>query len=66
MECAQKCQSFKKTLLTILKVILGLGFLLLGGLAIINWWEIMILLAKGCVGLLLILAGVITLALAKE
>ncbi|MCK9572327.1 MAG: hypothetical protein M0Q96_03515 [Candidatus Omnitrophica bacterium] len=66
MECAQRCQGFKKTLFTILKVILGLGFLLLGGLAIINWWEIIILLIKGCLGLFLILAGVITLALAKE
>ena len=62
----KKCCDPKKTLGTLLKVILGLAFLVLGGLAIINWWSMLLVIVKGCIGLFLILAGVITLAIAKE
>jgi hypothetical protein len=51
---------------TIFKVILGLVFLGLGVFAIINWWGNLLLVVKGCIGLFLILAGIITLAIAKE
>lgn len=51
---------------TILKVILGLALLALGAWAIIIWWSDLLLLIRGCIGLFLILAGVITLAIAKE
>jgi len=56
----------KKTLSTLLKVALGVAFLALGVLAILRWWKLLLILVKGCIGLFLILAGVITLAIAKE
>ena len=51
---------------TILKVILGLVLLVLGVAAIVRWWQLLLMIIKGCIGLFLILAGVITLAIAKE
>ena len=62
----EKCCDSKKMLSTLLKVILGLVFLVLGGLAILQYWKELLSIVKGCIGLFLILAGVITLALAKE
>jgi len=59
-------QEGKKILSTIFKVVLGLAFLLLGALAIITWWQDLLILVRGCIGLFLILAGIITLAIAKE
>ncbi len=56
----------KKIASTIFKVILGLVFLALGVLAIMAWWKDLLLVIRGCIGLFLILAGVITLAIAKE
>jgi fatty acid desaturase len=56
----------KKVLSTIFKILLGVAFLLLGILAIIRWWGLLLMIIKGCIGLFLILAGVITLAIAKE
>ncbi|MCM8792190.1 MAG: hypothetical protein NC826_03470 [Candidatus Omnitrophica bacterium] len=55
-----------KIISTILKVILGVVFLVLGVWAIVVWWKDLILVIKGCVGPFLILAGIITLAIAKE
>lgn len=62
----KKCTDGGKVLSTIFKVILGLAFLMLGCLAILRWWKLLFMIAKGCVGLFLILAGIITLAIAKE
>lgn len=62
----EKKLEVKKILGTIFKVILGLAFLVLGVLAVIRWWSSLLLVIKGCIGLFLILAGVITLAIAKE
>jgi len=62
----KKCCDARKTLSTLFKVILGLVFLVLGGLAILKYWKALLLIIKGCIGLFLILAGVITLAIAKE
>ena len=56
----------KKIVSTILKVILGLAFLALGVGAIVVWKQDLWTVVKGCIGLFLILAGVITLAIAKE
>ncbi len=56
----------KKGLATFFKVVLGLVFLGLGAWAILKWWKILFMIIKGCVGLFLLLAGVITLAIAKE
>jgi uncharacterized membrane protein len=56
----------KKILATLFKVVLGLVFLVLGVAAIARWWRLLLMIIKGCVGLFLLLAGVITLAIAKE
>jgi len=56
----------KKIFWTIFKVLLGLGFLALGALAIIKWWGDLLVVVRGCIGLFFILAGIITLAIAKE
>lgn len=61
-----KCCDSKKALATFFKVVLGLVFLILGGLMILKNWEALLLIVKGCAGLFLILAGIITLAIAKE
>jgi len=62
----EQCCDSKKIFSTLLKVILGLVFLVLGGLAIYKFWPQLITMIKGCAGLFLLLAGVITLAIAKE
>ena len=56
----------KKAVATIFKVILGLVFLVLGILAIIAWWKDLLLVIRGCIGLFLVLAAIITFAIAKE
>jgi hypothetical protein len=55
-----------KVFWTIFKVLLGLVFLALGALAIYKWWGNLLVVVSGCIGLFLILAGIITLAIAKE
>ena len=62
----KKCCDPKKTLATLFKVVLGLVFLVLGGLAILKFWGALLVIIQGGIGLFLILAGVITLAIAKE
>ena len=56
----------KKIVSTIFKVILGLVFLGLGVLAIVVWRKDLLLVIKGCIGPMLFLMGIITLAIAKE
>jgi hypothetical protein len=56
----------KKIISTIFKVILGLVFLALGVWAIIVWRKDLLLVIRGCVGLFLVLAAIITFAIAKE
>lgn len=62
----EKKVDVKKIFSTIFKVILGIVFLALGVLAIVRWWKLLFLVIKGCIGPFLLLAGVITLAIAKE
>jgi hypothetical protein len=62
----EKKYEASKVMSTIFKVILGLVFLALGALAILRWWGLLLMIVKGCIGLFLILAGIITLAIAKE
>jgi len=50
----------------LIKVFLGLVFLILGALAALQWWESVLTVFKGCFVLFLFLAGIITLAIAKE
>lgn len=56
----------KKLFWTAFKVVLGLVFLVLGVWAIVAWWQYLLMVVRGCIGLFLLLAGVITLAIAKE
>ena len=56
----------KKTFSTILKVLLGLAFLAVGAYLVYRGWWYVIALIKGCVGLFFVLAGLITLAIAKD
>lgn len=55
-----------KNAVTIFKVLLGLAFLVLGGWALHRWWPLLLMVIKGTIGLFFILAGIITLAIAKE
>ncbi|MDD4954689.1 MAG: hypothetical protein PHP17_01430 [Candidatus Omnitrophica bacterium] len=48
------------------KIILGIVFILIGLVALIRWWPHLWSLIRGCIGLFFILAGVITIAIAKE
>lgn len=60
-------QPEKKNMMPVIfKVVLGVVFLLLGALAIKAWWFDLVSLVRGSIGLFLILAGIITLAIAKE
>ncbi|MFA4842689.1 MAG: hypothetical protein WC658_02520 [Candidatus Omnitrophota bacterium] len=66
-EVKQEVKPEKKNVLgTLLKVILGLVFLALGVLTILAWRRDLLMVIKGCVGPFLVLAGIITLAIAKE
>lgn len=56
----------KNMLSTIFKVILGIVFLVLGIWAILAWRAQLWTVIRGCMGLFLVLAAVITLAIAKE
>ena len=63
-ECACSCGG--KMVMTLVKVIIGLGLLVLGILAVIRWRYPLLMIMKGFIGLFLILVGIITLAIAKE
>ncbi|MFA5115199.1 MAG: hypothetical protein WC469_03955 [Candidatus Omnitrophota bacterium] len=62
----EKKLDVKKLFWTVFKVVLGLVFLILGVWAIVAWWQYLLMVVRGCIGLFLLLAGVITLAIAKE
>lgn len=56
----------REALKTMGKIIIGGTLIILGLLAVITWWSNLWAVFKGCVGLFLILAGAITIAIAKE
>jgi cell division septal protein FtsQ len=62
-----KSENAKKTMATVFKVIVGLVLLGAGFYVGIFWWltELKTLI-KACIGPFLVLAGIITLAIAKE
>lgn len=64
----EKKEEGKKIMSTILKVILGLAFLVLAVYLLIGrvWWKETWSVIKGCAGPFLILAAIITIAIAKE
>lgn len=55
-----------KAFSTFLKVILGLVFLILGIWSVVIFRGNIFMLIKGCIGPFLLLAGIITLAIAKD
>ena len=59
-------QGKRSPALSILKVIIGLSLLALGGIALVTWKKELLVLLRGFSGLFLILAGTITLAIARE
>ena len=62
----EKKPDAKKVISTVFKVILGLVFLILGVMAIIGWRLDLLVVLRGCIGLFLVLAAIITFAIAKE
>ncbi len=51
---------------TLLKVILGMSFLIFGLFLVVRLRGDILNLVKGCIGPFLILAGIVTLAIAKD
>lgn len=51
---------------TVLKVLLGVALLVVGLILVVAWKRELLVLIKGGLGLFFILAGAITLAIAKE
>lgn len=49
-----------------IKVIIGIVLIIIGLAAVISWWSNLLAMLKGCIGLLLIMAGAIAIAIAKE
>jgi len=56
----------KKILPILIKVFLGLVFLIAGLLALVRFWQDAITILAGCLGPVLILVGIIFLAVAKD
>jgi membrane-bound ClpP family serine protease len=63
---AEEDKAKTKITSVVLKVVAGLIFIALGVCAIIVWWSSLLMVFKGCIGLFLVLVGLISLAIAKE
>lgn len=50
----------------LVKVLIGVVLIIIGLLAVIGWWKDLVVLFKGGIGLILIMAGAIAIAIAKE
>jgi len=50
----------------LVKIGLGGALILVGLVALIGWWGFFLGLIKGCLGLFLVMAGLITIAIANE
>jgi len=48
------------------KVLIGAVLIAMGGLAVIIWWPSLLTVISGLIGLFLIAAGLITIAVSKE
>ena len=63
---AEEKKSAKENLMTVLKIILGLVLVSVGIWAIVCWrWDVLALI-KGSIGIIILLAGIICFAIAKE
>ena len=56
----------QKAVVTALKYILGIALIILGGVLVVRWWADLLAVIRGCLGLFLILSGIIAVAIAKE
>jgi len=65
-EEAKEKGSTSNVTLAVSKFVLGLVLVSLGILAIIAWRSSLVTVLKGCVGLFLVLVGLISMAIAKE
>jgi len=67
-EAKQEKGDSSKVISTLVKVVLGLVFLVLAVYLLMGrmWWKDTWLVIKGCAAPFLLLAGMITLAIAKE
>jgi hypothetical protein len=65
-EAKKEEQKENKSLSMFFKIVLGLVFLVFGGWAVYKGRYDLLIVIKGTVGLFFILAGIITLAIAKE
>ncbi|MBP7089038.1 MAG: hypothetical protein KBB01_07075 [Candidatus Omnitrophica bacterium] len=48
------------------KIVLGVALIILGLWAVLAWFSSLLMVIKGCIGLFLVMAGAITIAIAKE
>ncbi|MBU0504062.1 MAG: hypothetical protein ABH882_02395 [Candidatus Omnitrophota bacterium] len=64
----EKKTDAKKTLSTLFKVVLGIAFIVVAIYLLVSrsWWMQTWVVIKGCAAPFLVLAGLITLAIAKE
>ncbi|MCK4809581.1 MAG: hypothetical protein KAS99_01410 [Candidatus Omnitrophica bacterium] len=51
---------------SLVKYVLGVLLVVLGLVAVIGLWASVWIIIKGCIGLVLIIAGAVTIAIAKE
>lgn len=51
---------------SLVKYVLGVLLVVLGLVAVIGLWASVWIIIKGCIGLFLIIAGAVTIAIAKE
>jgi cell division septal protein FtsQ len=51
---------------SVLKTAVGLIFIFFGLLAVFAWWQSLLTVIKGCLGIFLILIGAVVVAIAKE
>jgi len=61
-EKKESCASTK----SVAKLIIGGVLVVLGLIAVVKWWASFLVIFSGVIGLFLILAGAITIAIAKE
>ncbi|MCM8819486.1 MAG: hypothetical protein NC925_01670 [Candidatus Omnitrophica bacterium] len=59
-------KKFSETLKMIFKILIGIVLIALGIWAVVGWWKSLLIVFKGCIGLFLILVGLIFLAIARE
>ena len=62
----KESKSAKESVMVVVKIVLGVVFVVIGLWAIIGWWDNVIGLVKGSLGIIILLAGAICFAIAKE